>query len=94
MADNKSALEEALLEAQQLEEAVKSNAKEILATMKQEIEELVRESLNEEEEDDLVDTDEEEVSLDFIDDDDDEEYEDQEEEEFLAPDETDAMVSM
>ena len=95
MADNKSVLEEALLEAQQLEEAVKSNAKEILAaTMKQEIEELVRESLNEEEEDDLVDTDEEEVSLDFIDDDDDEEYEDQEEEEFLAPDETDAMVSM
>jgi len=49
MARNKSVLEEALLEAQALEEAVKSNAKEILAsTMKEEIEELVKESLNEE----------------------------------------------
>jgi len=47
---NKSVLEQALLEAQQLEEAVKSNAKEILAsTMKQEIEDLVKESLNEQE---------------------------------------------
>ena len=96
MADNKSVLEQALLEAQQLEEAVKSNAKEILAsTMKQEIEELVKESLNEQEEDDFVDMeDEEEVSMDF-DDDDDEEYEDQEEEEFMmAPEEEEAMVSM
>jgi hypothetical protein len=93
MADNKSVLEEALLEAQQLEEAVKSNAKEILAaTMKQEIEELVKESLNEQEEDDFVDEDE--VSLDF-EDDDDEEYEDQEEEEFVAPEgEEEAMVSI
>ena len=95
MADNKSVLEEALLEAQQLEEAVKSNAKEILAaTMKQEIEELVKESLNEQEEDDFVDVDEDEVSLDFEGDDDDEEYEDQEEEEFVAPEEEEAMVSM
>ena len=95
MADKKSVLEEALLEAQQLEEAVKSNAKEILAaTMKQEIEELVKESLNEQEEDDFVDVDEDEVSLDFEDDDDDEEYEDQEEEEFMmAPEEEEAMVS-
>ena len=94
MADNKSVLEKALLEAQQLEEAVKSNAKEILAsTMKQEIEELVKESLNEQEEDDFVDMeDEEEVSMDF--DDDDEEYEDQEEEEFVAPEEEEAMVSI
>ena len=94
MADNKSVLEKALLEAQQLEEAVKSNAKEILAaTMKQEIEELVKESLNEQEEDDLVDMeDEEEVSMDF--DDDDEEYEDQEEEEFVAPEKEEAMVSI
>ena len=95
MADNKSVLEKALLEAQQLEEAVKSNAKEILAaTMKQEIEELVKESLNEQEEDDFVDMeDEEEVSMDFGDDDD-EEYEDQEEEEFVAPEEEEAMVSI
>ena len=67
MARNKSVLEEALLEAQALEEAVKSNAKEILAsTMKEEIEELVKESLNEEdggidfdledEEEEVVDT--------------------------------------
>ena len=40
--EKKTVLEQALLEAQDLEEAVKSNAKEILAaTMKQEIEELV-----------------------------------------------------
>tara|TARA_R110000850_G_scaffold175656_1_gene301449 strand:- start:88 stop:1404 length:1317 start_codon:yes stop_codon:yes gene_type:complete len=46
----KSILEEALLEAQALEEAVKTNAKEILAsTMKEEIEELVKESLTEQE---------------------------------------------
>ena len=65
MARNKSVLEEALLEAQALEEAVKSNAKEILAsTMKQEIEELVKESLNEEDEGvnfDLEDEEEEVV---------------------------------
>lgn len=45
----KSILEEALLQASQLEEAVKKNAKEILAsTMKQEIDELVRESMEDE----------------------------------------------
>ena len=61
MAKN-SILEEALLEAKQLEEAVKSNAKEILAsTMKQEIEELVKESLHEDV-GDLEISDEEEVS--------------------------------
>ena len=60
MAKN-SVLEQALLEAKQLEEAVKSNAKEILAsTMKQEIEELVKESLQEDVED-LEINDEEEV---------------------------------
>ena len=54
----KSILEQALLEATQLEEAVKSNAKEILArTMKQEIEELVKESVEEEiESDEELDT--------------------------------------
>tara|TARA_R110001606_G_scaffold357633_1_gene509100 strand:+ start:1059 stop:2495 length:1437 start_codon:yes stop_codon:yes gene_type:complete len=63
----KSILEEALLEVQTLEEAVKSNAKEILAsTMRQEIEELVKESLTEQEEveDYIEDTEEEE--LDFV----------------------------
>ena len=94
MTDKKSVLEEALLEAQQLEEAVKSNAKEILAsTMKQEIEELVKQSLNEQD-----DIDDEEV-VDDVEEFDmlgDEENEDQEEEEVsvaILPDETEAMVS-
>jgi len=46
---SKSTLEKALLEAEQLEETMKSNAKEILSsTMKEEINELVKESLTEE----------------------------------------------
>ena len=45
---SESILEKALLEAEQLEETMKSNAKEILSsTMKEEIHELVKESLNE-----------------------------------------------
>jgi len=55
----KSILEEALLQVTQLEEAVKKNAKEILAnTMKQEIDELVRESMEEpqEEEEAIAET--------------------------------------
>ena len=45
---SKTILEKALLEAEQLEEAMKFNAKEILAsTMKEEINELVKESLSE-----------------------------------------------
>ena len=62
----KSILEEALLEAQALEDAVKSNAKEILAsTMKEEIEELVKESLTEQDEveDYIEDTEEEDVEF-------------------------------
>ena len=61
----KSILEEALLEAQALEDAVKSNAKEILAsTMKQEIEELVKESLSEQEEiEDYIEDSEEEALI-------------------------------
>jgi hypothetical protein len=46
---SKSTLEKALLEAEQLEETMKSNAKEILSsTMKEEIHDLVKESLTEE----------------------------------------------
>lgn len=98
MADNKSVLEQALLEAQQLEEAVKSNAKGILAaTMKQEIEELVKESLTEqlEDEDDFV-VDDEEVEFAGGEDFDDEEYEDLEDEVNVSelPDEEEAMVSI
>ena len=51
MSANKSIIEEALLEAKQIEEAVKTNTKEILAkTMMPEIEEMVKESLTETEE--------------------------------------------
>jgi hypothetical protein len=60
----KSILEEALLQVTQLEEAVKKNAKEILAnTMKQEIDELVRESMEEpqEEEEAIAETSDVEV---------------------------------
>ena len=48
---NKSILEQALLQVQTLEEAVKANAKGILAsTMKQELNDLLKESLEEEKE--------------------------------------------
>jgi hypothetical protein len=57
----KSILEQALLQVQNLEEAVKQNAKGILAsTMKEELKDLLKESLEEEEE---VATDEEESSI-------------------------------
>ena len=59
---SESILEKALLEAEQLEETMKSNAKEILAsTMKEEIHELVKESLNEN--DYLKEQEEEEVDV-------------------------------
>ena len=62
---SESILEKALLEAEQLEETMKSNAKEILAsTMKEEIQELVKESLNE---DDYLKEQEEEEEVDIID---------------------------
>jgi len=66
---SESILEKALLEAEQLEETMKSNAKEILAsTMKEEIHELVKESLNT---DDYLKEQEEEEEVDMIDLDDD-----------------------
>jgi len=55
----KSLVEEALLQMKNLEEAVTENAKGILAsTMKEEISELVKESLSEEEEIEMVDMEE------------------------------------
>ena len=55
----KSILEQALLQVQTLEEAVKQNAKGILAsTMKQELSDLLKESLEEEEEVKVDDTEE------------------------------------
>mgnify|MGYP001364311181 FL=1 len=65
---SKSIVEKALLEAEQLEETMKSNAKEILSsTMKKEIHELVKESLNED--DYLKEQEEEEVDMIDLDDD-------------------------
>ena len=62
---SESILEKALLEAEQLEETMKSNAKEILSsTMKEEIHELVKESLSE---DDYLREQEEEEEVDVID---------------------------
>ena len=64
---SESILEKALLEAEQLEETMKSNAKEILSsTMKEEINELVKESLSE---NDYLEEqeEEEEVEIDFED---------------------------
>ena len=62
---SKSILEKALLEAEQLEETMKSNAKEILSsTMKEEIHELVKESLSE---NDYLKEQEEEEEVDVLD---------------------------
>jgi len=62
---SKSILEKALLEAEQLEETMKSNAKEILSsTMKEEIHELVKESLTE---NDYLKEQEEEEEVDVLD---------------------------
>jgi len=62
---SKSILEKALLEAEQLEDTMKSNAKEILSSiMKEEINELVKESLNE---DDYLKEQEEEEEVSVLD---------------------------
>ena len=62
---SESILEKALLEAEQLEETMKSNAKEILSsTMKEEIYELVKESLNE---DDYLKEQKQEEEVDVLD---------------------------
>jgi len=65
---SKSILEKALLEAEQLEETMKSNAKEILSsTMKKEIHELVKESLDNENDYLKEQEEEEEVEIDVED---------------------------
>ena len=62
MAKEKSLVEEAIIQMKNLEEAVAENAKGILAsTMKQEIKDLVKESLSEQEEEDEVETDDVEM---------------------------------
>jgi len=67
MADNKSLVEEALLQMKNLEQVVAENAKGILAsTMKEEISELVKESLKEAEEDEVETTEMEEQETEDI----------------------------
>ena len=62
MADNKSLVEEALLQMKNLEQVVAENAKGILAsTMKEEISELVKESLKEAEHAEEMDEQEEDI---------------------------------
>ena len=86
----KNLVEEALLQMENLQEAITNNAKGILAsTMKEEISELVKESLNEEDEIELSDTEiseQGELDLDM-----DVENEDEGEEEGLELDLDDAL---
>jgi hypothetical protein len=72
--NEKSILEQALLQVQTLEEAVKANAKGILAsTMKQELNDLLKESIEEEEKVDEQPDSDEETTDDMSDDSDNEE---------------------
>jgi hypothetical protein len=58
MKDNKSLVQEALIQMKQVEEAIAENAKGILqSTMKEEISQLVKESLTEQDEDDEIEID-------------------------------------
>jgi hypothetical protein len=87
MQENKNVVQEALIQMRQVEEAIAENAKGILAsTMKEEINQLVKESLSEQEEedeigldmdmDDEMDSDEEEMDFDMdIDNEDEDEME-------------------
>ena len=70
MQDKKSLVEEALIQMKQVEEAISENAKGILAsTMKEEINQLVKESLSEQDDDEMdiktdVDIDTDDVDMD------------------------------
>jgi hypothetical protein len=86
MQENKNVVQEALIQMKQVEEAIAENAKGILAsTMKEEINQLVKESLSEQEEDEIgldidmddeMDSDEEEMDFDMdIDNEDEDEME-------------------
>jgi len=81
MTENKSLVEEAIIQMKNLEEVIAENAKGILAsTMKQEIKELVKESLNEADEEEDEVEDEMDVEMDDEEDDEsmDDEFEDEE----------------
>jgi hypothetical protein len=91
----KSILEQALLQVQNLEEAVKANAKGILAsTMKQELNELLKESMEDEEEETVKEQptpeEEEDVPADDAGDEDEMASEDEDE---MASDDEDEMAS-
>jgi len=82
MNKEKSLVEEALIQMKNLEETVSENAKGILAsTMKQEIKDLVKESLTEQDEDEIEDENEDDSDNDFDMDFEDEESEDENEDE-------------
>ena len=86
MQENNKLVQEALIQMKQVEEAIAENAKGILAsTMKEEINQLVKESLSEQEEDgieldmdveDDMDSDEEDIDLDMDIDNEDEDEDD------------------
>ena len=79
----KNLVEEAVIQLKNLEEAINENAKEILeSTMKQEISELVKESLNEANEDEIEFDDSEEESEEEIGSEDESEEEESDEEEY------------
>ena len=79
----KNLVEEAVIQLKNLEEAINENAKEILeSTMKQEISELVKESLNEANEDEMEFDDSEEESEEEIGSEDESEEEESDEEEY------------
>ena len=81
MAKDTNILEEAIIQMKNLEEAVAENAKGILAsTMKQEIKDLVKESLNEQDDEDeeIDDVDTDVADVEFPDDE--EDFEDEEDE--------------
>lgn len=79
----KNLVEEAVIQLKNLEEAINENAKEILeSTMKQEISELVKESLNEANEDEMKFDDSEEESEEEIGSEDESEEEESDEEEY------------
>jgi hypothetical protein len=81
MAEEKNILEEAIIQMKNLEEAVAENAKGILGSvMRQEIKELVKESLNEQEDEEEVDSEEEESDIADVEFDDEMEDEDMEDE--------------
>ena len=94
MAENKSLVEEALLQMKNLEQVVAENAKGILAsTMKQEISELVKESLKkeadvQEQDDDELEIDSDEIEMGSDDESDSEDMDFGDEDDDMSDDET------